>query len=595
MASPFIRGATLPLKLRRALVRHECAQGRSWLEFRDPIEHFVATNHGEVNTTINDIEVAAKHGLWLVGFISYDAAPAFDNALCSQLNPTVPLVAFGAFQQPHRSRGPTGRNYSAMSWKANISQEEYETNLQKIRSLIAAGETYQVNYTLRLHSDFSGDPEGLFAALCRAQRGDHLAFLDFGSSAVCSASPEQLIVRRGTTLTTRPMKGTRGRHLDPMCDRDLANELFRSEKDRAENTMIVDIARNDLGRVAQPGTVQVTKLHTVESYPTVHQMTSTITAKSKAPLQEVLQATFPGASITGAPKIAASRIIAQLEDEPRGIYTGSIGVVEPGGDAEFNIAIRTVWVDRHAKQATYGVGGGIVWDSEPSAEWREAHTKARILHQATKPFRLLETLAWEPGAGAILLDRHLKRLTEAAQHFGFEVDVGEVRRRLGAIRGKTTSRVRLLVAADGAIEVQVSTLAPPCATTKYKIALDTLPVSSEDEFLRFKTTRRDRYDQALARQRDVDDVLLWNERGEITETTIANVVLEIAGMMLTPVASSGLLPGTLRAELLAHHRIEEAVLTIADLHRANQVWLINSVRGWIPAQVHQLAHQELAL
>ena len=574
-----------PLRLRRALVRHDSDQGRRWLEFRDPVAHFLAVEFGEVGPTIDAVEAAAERGLWLVGVVSYDAAPAFDEALHSLRDPSVPLVTFAAFEEPLPSRGPAGRAFTANAWTPSTDQQSFESAVESIHELITVGDTYQVNYTLRLHSEFSGDPEGLFAALCRAQRADHLAFLDFGDAAVCSASPEQLISRRGTSVATRPMKGTRPRHPDPMIDRDLANELVCSEKDRAENTMIVDMARNDLGRVAEVGTVQVTKLHTVESYPTVHQLTSTVTAQTSASLREVLTATFPGASITGAPKVAASRVISELEGEPRGIYTGSVGVVEPGGNAEFNIAIRTAWIDQRRGHAIYGVGGGIVWDSQPTAEWHEAHDKARVLHRATRPFRLLETLAWEPGAGPILLDRHLVRLTACAEHFGFDLDPGEVRRRLDAIRAEATQRVRILVSADGAIEVQVAEMSPPQANSLWRIALDTLPVFSDDEFLRFKTTRRDRYDQALARHPYADDVLLWNERGELTETTIANLVLEIDGAAVTPAQSSGLLPGTLRAELLANRRITEAIVTVEDLDRADSVWLINSVRGWIPARV----------
>lgn len=585
MPKPFEGSALDALRLRRALVRHTSSQGRRWLEFRDPIAHFVATNLNEVGPVIDSVEAAAKGGSWVVGFISYDAAPAFDEALHARRDPAVPLAAFAAFEEPHPSRGPAGRAFHTQAWVPSTDQRAFESAVRSIHDLIAAGNTYQVNYTLRLHSEFSGDPEGLFAAMCRAQRADHLAFLDFGNAAVCSASPEQLISRRGRELTTRPMKGTRPRHLDPMIDRKLANELIRSAKDRAENTMIVDIARNDLGRVADVGSVQVTKLHTVESYPTVHQLTSTVTARSGASLRELLAAMFPGASITGAPKVAASQIIATLEGEPRGIYTGSVGVVEPGGDAEFNIAIRTAWIDQRMGRAVYGVGGGIVWDSEPTAEWHEAHDKARVLHRATRPFRLLETLAWEPGAGPILLDRHLARLTACAEHFGFDLDPGEVRRRLDEIRADTTQRVRVLVAIDGAVEVQVTELSPPAANPVWNVAIDTLPVLSTDEFLRFKTTRRDRYDQALARKPAADDVLLWNERGEVTEATIANLVLELDGAAITPAGSSGLLPGTLRAELLANRRIHEAVVTMADLDRADSIWLINSLRGWIPARL----------
>jgi len=435
---------------------------------------------------------------------------------------------------------------------------------------------------MRLRADFDGDPEGLFAALCRAQRADHLAFVDLGDAAVCSASPELFVRRTGRQVETRPMKGTRPRHPDPVVDRDLAEELLASGKDRAENTMIVDMARNDLGRIAEVGTVETTALHTVESYPTVHQLTSTVVADTDASLAELFTATFPGASITGAPKVTTTRIITELENEPRGIYTGAVGLIEPGGDAEFNIAIRTAWVDRRRGQATYGVGGGIVWDSDETAEWQEAHDKARVLHRATRPFRLLETLGWDPGAGPILLDRHLHRLAGSAAYFGFDCDIEEVRRRLGAIRADTARRIRVLLAPDGALEVQV--LDPPAPLTgPWVLEFDTHPVSSDDEFLRHKTTRRDRYDEAAARFPEADDVVLWNERREVTETTIANLVVEIDGEGLTPAESSGLLPGTLRAELLASRRIRETIITLDDLARADRVWAINSLRGWTPA------------
>ncbi|MEZ5245386.1 MAG: aminodeoxychorismate synthase component I [Acidimicrobiales bacterium] len=572
------------LRVQRALVRHATPEGRRWLAFADPVQHFGADEPDEVAAALAAAEAAAQAGLWVAGFVSYDAGPAFDRALRAQRDPGTPLVAMAAFRDARPSRGPAGRSFTTGAWTPSDTQEQFESAVHTIREHIAAGDTYQVNYTMRLHADFEGDPEGLFAALCRAQRADHLAFIDLGEAAVCSASPELFVRRVGRRVETRPMKGTRPRHPDPVVDRDLAEELLASEKDRAENTMIVDMARNDLGRVAAIGTVETTALHTVESYPTVHQLTSTVVADTDASLDALFAATFPGASITGAPKVAASRIITELEDEPRGVYTGAVGLIEPGGDAEFNIAIRTAWVDRRRGRATYGVGGGIVWDSDETAEWQEAHDKARVLHRATRPFRLLETLGWDPGAGPILLDRHLHRLAESAAHFGFDCDIEEVKRRLGAIRADTARRIRVLLTADGALEVQV--LDPPTPRTgPWVLALDTHPVSSDDEFLRHKTTRRDRYEEANARFPGADDVVLWNERGEVTETTVANLVVEIDDEALTPIESSGLLPGTLRAELLANRRIREAVVTLDDLARADRVWAINSLRGWIPATV----------
>lgn len=572
------------LRVERALVRHRSDRGRRWLAFHDPVAHFVAHDLGAVDAALDAAERAALEGAWVVGMVSYDAAPAFDTALAAHRHPGVPLVALAAFREPRPSRGPAGRLFDTGEWKPTVSQDEYEAGVAAVREEIAAGNTYQVNYTMRLEASFEGDPEGLFAALCRAQRADHLAFLDLGQAAVCSASPELFVRRVGSRVETRPMKGTRPRHPDPAIDRDLAEELVASEKDRAENTMIVDMARNDLGRVARVGSIETTALHTVESYPTVHQLTSTVVADTDVGLRELFAATFPGASITGAPKVATSRLITELETSPRGIYTGGVGVIEPGGDLEFNIAIRTAWVDRRDGSASYGVGGGIVWDSNPTSEWHEAHDKARVLHRATRPFRLLETLAWDPGAGPILLDRHLQRLAASARHFGFDCDIEELQRQLGSIRSDVPRRIRVLLSADGAFETQVLEL-PTSETEPWQLAVDPEPVQSDDEFLRHKTTRRDRYDEARSRQPDADDVVLWNERGELTETTVANLVLELDGELVTPAEASGLLPGTLRAELLANGRIHEAVLSLDDLRRATRIWAVNSLRGWIPAEL----------
>lgn len=572
------------LRVHRALVRHATRHGRRWVSFADPIEHFGAYELADVGAALDAAEAAAMAGRWVVGFVSYDAGPAFDPAVAAHRADDVPLVALASFADARPSRGPAGRSFTTGEWTPSDTQEQFETSVRAIKELIAAGETYQVNYTMRLRTEFDGDPEGLFAALCRAQRADHLAYVDLGDAAVCSASPELFVRRVGRRVETRPMKGTRPRHPDPARDRDLAEELVRSEKDRSENTMIVDMARNDLGRVADVGSIETTALHAVESYPTVHQLTSTVVADTDASLRELFAAMFPGASITGAPKVATSRIITELERDARGIYTGGVGLIEPGGDAEFNIAIRTAWVDRTRSSAVYGVGGGIVWDSDETAEWQEAHDKARVLHRATRPFRLLETLGWDPGAGPILLDRHMSRLAASAAHFGFDCDIDEVTRRLGAVRAEESRRIRVLVAADGAIEVQVLESSTP-RVAPWQLAVDTYPVRRDDEFLRHKTTRRDRYEAATARFPDADDVVLWNEDGEVTETTIANLVIERDGQALTPAAESGLLPGTLRAELLANRRITEAVVTLDDLARADRVWAINSLRGWVATEL----------
>ncbi len=578
-----------PLAVRSALLRLpgqpvDGSPGRRWMQFDEPELSIIAWELDEVAPALRQVEAATLAGKWAVGMVSYDAAAAFDPALMSQRHQGVPLVAFGIFANGRPSRGPAGGDFATTPWRAEREQGDYEADIRSIRERIAAGDTYQVNYTMRLRAEFSGDPLGLFEALCRAQRGDHLCFLDLGDAAVCSASPELFFTRSGPSLTSRPMKGTRPRHPNPVDDQALIDDLRSSEKDRAENTMIVDMTRNDLGRIAKIGSLQVPTLHAIETYPTVHQMTSTVTAESDASLVELFAALFPGASITGAPKVSTSKIITSIEGSPRGIYTGSIGAIGPNGFAEFNIAIRTVWIDRITGQAEYGTGGGIVWDSDPTDEWHEAHHKARVLHRACTSMRLLETIKYEPQGGLVLLDRHLRRITEAAEHFGYDLDTSELRRVLDAIQLEGAARVRLLVDASGGIDLDITPeIATPAA--QWHLPIDTEPVDPSQELLYFKTTERARYDEARARFPHAPDVILWNDRGEVTETTIGNLVIELDGAWYTPAASSGLLPGTFRAELLDQGVVQERVITLNELARARRVWMVNSVRGWVPAAV----------
>ena len=571
------------------MLRFPTSDGRRWLSFAQPVERLVANELPEVTPLLRDLEAATNAGHWAVGMVSYDAAAAFDDALVAQRDPSVPLACFSIFDEPARSRGPAGGTYTLSPWIPNRVQEDYEAAVASLKTPIASGETYQVNFTMRLSARFEGDPMGLFASLARAQRADHLAYLDLGTAAVCSASPELFFSLHGTTISTRPMKGTRPRHPDPETDRVFIDDLLTSRKDLAENTMIVDMMRNDLGRIAQVGTVKVPALHTVESYPTVHQMTSTVTAQTDASLPEIFGALFPGASITGAPKVATAHIINDIEKTPRGIYTGSIGAISPPDAegrrrSEFNIAIRTVWVDRPNQRAQYGVGGGIVWDSEPTSEWLEANDKARILRRADPGLRLLESIAWEPRSGAVLAERHLERLGRSAAHFGFDVDLEEARRLLESVTGEEPAKLRLLVSADGAIELQSDPISGS-GPTPWQLPLDTEPVDPTDEFLRHKTTHRARYDEAAARFPDAPDVVLWNTRHEITETTRGNVVVDLDGELVTPPEHCGLLPGTFRAELLANGTVTEGIVALDDLRRADRVFMINSVRRWIPAVV----------
>lgn len=563
---------------------------RQWLRFTTPEETVTVWDLDDVLPALERAEAATRDGKWVVGLLSYDSGPAFDNAVESKRDEDTPLLAYGVFDHPAASTGPIDAPFEVGDWLPDQTEEAYNAAIDSVRELIAAGETYQVNYTVRRHSTFWGSAEGLFAALVRAQNAKHDAFLHFGTHALCSASPELFFTREvgsdGGVFSSRPMKGTRPRHFDPERDRQIVDDLRSSLKDRAENVMIVDMVRNDLGRIAHVGTVNVSKLLEVEHYPTVHTMTSTVEAVSDASLVESLKALYPVASITGAPKYRTTQIIADLEQTPRGAYCGSAFALSPDGRWEFNVVIRSVWLDLEDGSGTYGVGGGIVWDSEPANEWEETEHKSRVLTRAGKPLQLLETMAWTPDGGVSLRQRHINRLLSAGDHFGIAVDMDTVMHLLNTVRSDTPVRLRLLVDAAGTPTLEVGPLPPETGESRI-LPIDTEPTDPYDEFLVFKTTTRNRYEEAQERFPRAPDVILWNRRGELTETCIANLVLELDGRLLTPHNDSGLLPGTLREELLDRGQIEECTLTLADLHAADRVFTINSVRGWDEISIAQ--------
>jgi para-aminobenzoate synthetase/4-amino-4-deoxychorismate lyase len=352
--------------------------------------------------------------------------------------------------------------------------------------------------------------------------------------------------------------------------------------------MIVDMIRNDMSTVADLGTVRVPSLFSVERYPTVLQMTSTITAQSDAPTSEIVAALFPCASITGAPKVRTMEIIAELETEPRGIYTGCIGFISPRRQVQFNVAIRTVSIDKANGIAEYGVGGGIVWDSNRAEEYRECQLKAHILTERQPNFDLLETILWEPESGYFLLQEHLQRLANSAEYFGIPIDrtqVWDTLKKLCLTFDHLSYRVRLLIAQDGTISTEAIPLDRVSIRQPQRIALAARPIDSGNPFLYHKTTNRQVYEAADAVQADCDDVLLWNERGEITESRITNVVVQFGQELVTPPIQCGLLAGTHRAHLLAQSVIQERVITVDEIKGSDKIYLINSVRKWIDAKL----------
>jgi para-aminobenzoate synthetase/4-amino-4-deoxychorismate lyase len=551
--------------------------------FTAPTEIRAANTLAEVLPLLEWARAQSGAGHFLAGYLAYEAGPAFEPAFEAHAYTDMPLAWFAAYDTayPAPEIPPCGP-VAQLDWRPGISEEEYTHAFAEIRGRIAAGETYQVNYTFPLTAPAPPDPWGMFRALYTAQPVPHACYIHGGAWHVLSMSPELFFRKSGDALMTRPMKGTCPRAPYAAADAAARAALHASEKDRAENVMITDMLRNDMARVSAPGSVQVTGLFDVARYATVWQMTSTITSRTLADVPEILAALFPSGSVTGAPKIQTSKIIRALEPGPRGVYCGAIGWWAPDGRAEFNVAIRTMTVDTARGIACYHVGSGITWDAAPQAEFQECLDKAAIVLAPAPAFHLLETIRFEED-GYQLLEEHLDRLVESACYFGYRLDRAEAERRLAAFAPGPRARVRLLLGRDGALSLEAGPL--PSVRHPWRVACAAVPVRRGDPFLYHKTTHRAVYDAARAARPDVDDVLLFNEDGELTESTIANICLEIDGRRYTPARASGLLAGTLRARLLAEGKLDEAVLTARDLERAQRVTLFNSVRGEFDVQL----------
>ncbi len=560
------------------------SQADHWLRFSDPVEEIEVSLLKDVLPTLAKIEQRVEQeGLYAAGYLSYEAAPACDDALQTHASNDFPLLRFGLFAKVEQIELPAASEAVPLpDWQPQEGADPFSSKVNEIREAIARGETYQVNLTFPLRSRFTQNPWEFFLQLVQGQQASGAGFLQSERWAICSVSPELFFRREGKHLTMRPMKGTAPRGRTLAEDRRLAKALLESNKNRAENIMILDMVRNDLGRLAPPGEVKTEKICALEKYPTVWQLTSTVTACSEANLAETFQALFPCASITGAPKAQTMQIIKATEEQPRNIYTGTFGWLAPGRQAHFNVAIRTLLIDRQHNVATYGVGAGITWDSHSHEEYKECLAKAEVLKRPLSDFALIETLRWAPEKGYFILAEHLARLQASAEYFDFSFSDEQVIEHLLKVAENfplKPQRVRLLLHKDGFLE---STYLPLSATKSapVKIRLAADPVNTENTLLYHKTTRRQLYERCLAEAKDADEVVLWNERQEITECCTANLVLELSGALLTPPVNSGLLPGSYREYLLSRGVLKEQVLSIDDLRNCSQIYLINAVRKW---------------
>lgn len=581
--------------------------------FSDPIMVHQAWTAADVAGVLDSIEQAQRDGYYVAGYMHYEAGKGLDSAwrgadhgndVASAAADTpagAPLAWFGIFRTVElidvddvAARLPDAAGAWVGSPQPRMARADYLSAIDQLLAYIKAGDIYQANYTFQADVPYGGDPLAVYARLRRTARAGYGGFIWTGEQAVASLSPELFFSLRAGQVMARPMKGTAQRLTDAAADAQAAQHLKADPKQRAENLMIVDLIRNDLSRVAAAGTVRVPDLFRVETFPTIHQLVSDVTAHlpDGVGAVDVLRAAFPCGSITGAPKIRAMEIIDALEQGPRGLYTGSIGFLEPSGDAAFNVAIRTLVFPHGQRQkdgatyATMGLGSGIVADSKGEDEWRECLAKGGFVTAAGENFDLLETMSFDPVEGLVRLDRHLARLAASAAELGFQFNRHDARNRLQAatFRTQMQARVRMRLGRSGALAVEVTPF-PRLSHVPVNVAICDAPMAAADFRLRHKTSLRNAYDQARLAS-GAAEVVFVDAHDFVTEGSFTNIFVERDGQLLTPPLEKGLLAGVLRAELLDSGRARESALRVADLQ--DGFFIGNSMRGLIPARLERV-------
>jgi para-aminobenzoate synthetase/4-amino-4-deoxychorismate lyase len=594
-------------------------ESRSYF-FHHPVAHLACYAHDDPSRFFQQAEEFLEKGLYLAGWLGYEFGYLLEPSLARRIHPDPekPLARLGVFRAPLIFDHNTGElpgttwpdpppaqpsaEYRIANLRPNRTQTDYTEALAKIKQYIESGDTYQVNFTLKLLFDFEGAPEGLYQALRRNQSVSFGAYLRSGAHRILSFSPELFFKRTGEQCLVRPMKGTIQRGPYPAEDARLMRFLQNDGKNRSENVMIVDLLRNDLGRICTLGTVTTRSLFDIETYETLHQMTSTITGHlpRKTRIEPLFKALFPCGSVTGAPKIRTMEIIRELESGPRSVYTGAIGFIAPTGEATFNVPIRTI--ELNGNKGEMGIGSGIIHDSDPEQEWKECLLKGRFLSDPAPVFSLIETLLWQPGSGYWLLAEHLERLAASAAYFRYPVNRQELMTRLDRLAvdfGLSPMRVRLTVAKSGRMEltatpcpapVHLNWPIPPAAQAELpQVTFSAQATDPNSPWLYHKTTQRELYDaerqRALAQ--GFHEVLFTNTRGEVTEGSITTIFIQQQNTHLTPAMECGLLPGVFRRYLMeqAPLLVRESILTRRDLEKAEAIFVGNSVRGLVQVRI----------
>lgn len=557
--------------------------------FSAPLRLIRADTPDEIQAALNALQKAHDDGYYLAGSLSYELGYWFEDRLrpLMQSRAETPYILMGVFgtpnEEPLHITGHAGLYDLSPKW----NEAEYTKKFNQIKHWLKRGDVYQVNLTFPLEGRYLGTPANLYASLKTAQPVRYGAIVALDETASVSLSPELFFEIQDEVIFLRPMKGTIQRGKSAEQDQRLKSSLQADGKNRAENLMIVDLLRNDVARIARPGSVKVTDLFTVETYPSLHTMTSGIKAQIKTTeIQTILSALFPCGSVTGAPKIRAMQIIEDLETTPRGVYCGAMGWIAPSGDMRFNVGIRTLSLNPDGR-CRYGTGSGIVMDSNVGDEYRECLLKAKFLRPS---FDLIETFSWHEQTGLMWEELHIERLRHSARTLSFEYEEADVRLQLAqAVRNlHGAHKLRLALTKSGKVHIQASPFHPEAEDTIWPVTLSTYRIDSRDALLAHKTTRREFIETELIRLRNLTgcrEVLFLNEKDEVCEGSFTNVFVLREGQYLTPPLASGLLPGVLRQALLDSGEAQECVLTVKDLQQARQFYIGNSVRGLIPVRL----------
>ncbi len=566
----------------------ECHTGTTYI-FSEPISIIAARTPDEFQDALHEIADFQAKGMYCAGYISYDAGLGLDKPMRPRFAPNVPLLYMGVYDKALKLDRADAHfdqwddNGKLTDPQLSVTDAEYLRNVERIKDYIGAGDVYQVNYTCKLLFENNGSAAGLFARLREAHPVCHSAFINTGDFQVISLSPELFLRKTGSKLITRPMKGTAQRGRSSAEDKQIAKSLSMDKKNRAENLMIVDLMRNDIGRVCEFGSVHVPRLFHVESYRTVFQMTSDVkgTIRDDLSLPEIINAAFPPGSVTGAPKSRALEIIDELENDSRGVYCGCVGMFRPDGDFLLNVAIRTVLQREHACEL--GVGSGIVADSEAHLELKETLLKSSFLYSEPYSFDLLETLLYDGQFDRC--ETHIQRMRDSAGYFGYRFDEAAALSALSETSKAMNSslckfRIRLLSSENGEVRAEWTQISDN-PDTPIKLVVAERIIDPSDKFLYHKTTNREAYDYDLAAAREVDffDTLYFNNRGELTECAITNICVKLGGSWFTPPVECGLLPGIWHCELISSGDVSERILTLDDIMSAEAIMVGNSVRG----------------